>query len=63
LGRIKRALITEKIKVENITGLNVISETLTPEPIPLDVKVILIGTYTPISSSIILMMTLKSYSK
>lgn len=40
---LKRALITEKIKVENITGLNVISETLTPEPIPLDVKVILIG--------------------
>ena len=29
--------------MENITGLNIISETLTPEPIPLDVKVILIG--------------------
>lgn len=40
---LKRALITEKIRVENITGLNIISETLTPEPIPLDVKVILIG--------------------
>ena len=42
---LKRALITEKIRVENITGLNIISETLTPEPIPLDVKVILIGDF------------------
>lgn len=42
---LKRALITEKIKVENITGLNIISETLNPEPIPLDVKVILIGDF------------------
>lgn len=42
---LKRALITEKVKVENITGLNIISETLTPEAIPLDVKVILIGDF------------------
>lgn len=42
---LKRALITEEIKVENITGLNIISETLNPEPIPLDVKVILIGDF------------------
>ena len=42
---LKRAIITEKIKVENITGLNIISETLQPEPIPLDVKVIIIGDY------------------
>ena len=42
---LKRALTTEKIVVENITGLNIISETLVPEPIPLDVKVIIIGDY------------------
>jgi len=42
---LKRALTTEKLKVENITGLNIISETLRPEPIPLDVKVIIIGDY------------------
>lgn len=42
---LKRALITGEIKIENITGLNVISETLNPEPIPLDVKVILIGDF------------------
>ncbi len=42
---LKRALISEKVRVENITGLNVISETLNPEPIPLDVKVILIGDF------------------
>lgn len=42
---LKRALTAEKINVENITGLNIISETLRPEPIPLDVKVIIIGDY------------------
>ena len=42
---LKRALTTEEIVVENITGLNIISETLRPEPIPLDVKVIIIGDY------------------
>ncbi|MCF6465467.1 Lon protease family protein [Clostridium sp. Cult2] len=42
---LKRAITTEEIKVENITGLNVISETLRPEPIPLDIKVIIIGDY------------------
>lgn len=42
---LKRALITEQLKVENITGLNIISETLSPEPIPLDIKVILIGDF------------------
>lgn len=42
---LKRALTTEKLKVENITGLNIISETLNPEPIPLDVKIILIGDF------------------
>lgn len=42
---LKRALITEELRVENITGLNIISETLSPEPIPLDTKVILIGDF------------------
>lgn len=42
---LKRAIITEEIKVENITGLNIISETLRPEPIPLNIKVIIIGDY------------------
>ena len=41
----KRAISTEEIMIENITGLNVISETLRPEPIPLDIKVIIIGDY------------------
>lgn len=42
---LKRAISTEEIVIENITGLNVISETLRPEPIPLDIKVIIIGDY------------------
>ena len=42
---LKRAITTEEIVVENITGLNIISETLVPEPIPLDIKVIIIGDY------------------
>lgn len=42
---LKRALSMEEIRVENIMGVNVISETLRPEPIPLDVKVIIIGDY------------------
>ena len=42
---LKRALTAEELIIENITGLNVISETLRPQPIPLDVKVIIIGDY------------------
>jgi lon-related putative ATP-dependent protease len=42
---LKRAITAEEIRVENITELNIISETLHPEPIPLDVKVIIIGDY------------------
>ena len=42
---LKRAIIAGKIRVENITELSIISETLHPEPIPLDVKVIIIGDY------------------
>lgn len=42
---LKRTLLTEKLKVENITGLNIVSKTLTPEPIPLNVKIILVGDF------------------
>ncbi|MBU5438494.1 AAA family ATPase [Tissierella sp. MSJ-40] len=42
---LKRALSTEELKIENVTGLSIISETLRPEPIPLDIKVIIIGDY------------------
>ncbi len=42
---LKRAITTEEIRIENITGLNVISETLRPEPIPLDIKVVIVGDY------------------
>mgnify|MGYP000859432430 FL=1 len=42
---LKRAISTQEIKVENVTELNVISETLRPEPIPLNVKVIIVGDY------------------
>lgn len=42
---LKRALTTEELIVENITGLNLISETLHPEPLPLEIKVIIIGDY------------------
>lgn len=42
---LKRAITAEEIRIENITGLNIISETLRPEPIPLDIKVIIIGDY------------------
>ena len=38
-------MTAEELIIENITGLNVISETLRPQPIPLDVKVIIIGDY------------------
>jgi lon-related putative ATP-dependent protease len=42
---LKRALVTEEIRIENITELNVITETLKPKAIPLDVKVIIVGDY------------------
>lgn len=42
---LKRAISAEEIVIENITGLNIISETLRPEPIPIDTKVIIIGDY------------------
>lgn len=40
---LKRAIATEKLKIENIFGLNLTSETLSPEPIPLDLKIIVVG--------------------
>lgn len=42
---LKRSLNMEKLKIENITGLSIAAETLDPEPIPLDIKVIIIGDY------------------
>lgn len=40
---LKRTLITGVLKIENIMGANIASETLSPEVIPLDIKVIIIG--------------------
>ncbi|HZK32983.1 MAG TPA: ATP-binding protein [Tissierellaceae bacterium] len=40
---LKRSLTTEEIKIENVMAFNIASETLDPESIPLDVKIIIIG--------------------
>lgn len=40
---IKRAITTEELKIENILLSNITSETLSPEPIPLDLKIIIVG--------------------
>lgn len=42
---LKRVLTTEKLSIENITGLSIAAETLDPESIPLNIKVILVGDY------------------
>ncbi len=42
---LKRAITTGELKIENVYGLNLTSETLNPEPIPLDIKIIIIGDY------------------
>ncbi len=42
---LKRAISTEKLKIENAFGFSLTSETLSPEPIPLDIKVIVVGDY------------------
>lgn len=42
---LKRALNSEELKIENVVMSNLTTETLSPEPIPLDLKVILIGDY------------------
>ena len=41
----KRALNSEELKIENVVLSNLTTETLSPEPIPLDLKVIIIGDY------------------
>ncbi|WIV13470.1 ATP-binding protein [Proteiniborus sp. MB09-C3] len=40
---LKRAIITEEARIENIGKESILPETITPEPIPLDLKVIIIG--------------------
>lgn len=42
---LKRALNSEELKIENVVLSNLTTETLSPEPIPLDLKVIIIGDY------------------
>lgn len=42
---LKRSLISGEIKIENIIKGSVVAETLKPEPISLDIKVIVIGDY------------------
>ena len=42
---LKRAITTEKLKIENVYGSSLTSETLSPEPIPLDTKIIIVGDY------------------
>ncbi|WP_353093421.1 ATP-binding protein [Tissierella praeacuta] len=42
---LKRAITTEELKIENIYSSSLTSETLNPEPIPLDIKIIIIGDY------------------
>ncbi len=44
---LKRAIVTEEARIENIGKESILPETITPEPIPLDLKVIIIGdSYT-----------------
>jgi len=42
---LKRAITTESLKIENAYSSNLTSETLSPEPIPLDIKIIIVGDY------------------
>jgi lon-related putative ATP-dependent protease len=42
---LKRALISEEVKIENISKGSIVAETIRPEPIPIDIKVIIIGDY------------------
>ncbi len=55
---LKRAIASDELKIENLLGENLVSETLSPEPIPLDIKVILVGDY--MSYSMPMMRTLGS---
>lgn len=40
---LKRAITTEQLKIENIIGSSLTTETLSPEPIPLNNKIIIVG--------------------
>ena len=42
---LKRAITTSELRIENTIGSNIISETIKPGPIPLDIKIIIIGDY------------------
>ncbi|MFA5577584.1 MAG: ATP-binding protein [Tissierellaceae bacterium] len=42
---LKRAMATEELKIENVYVSNLTSETLRPEAIELDIKVIIVGDY------------------
>lgn len=42
---LKRALISEEVKIENISKGSIVTETIKPEPIPIDLKIIIIGDY------------------
>lgn len=42
---LKRAMTTEELKIENVYVSNLTSETLRPESIELDIKVIIVGDY------------------
>lgn len=42
---LKRALKSNEIQIENITKGTVIAETIKPEPIPIELKVIIVGDY------------------
>lgn len=42
---LKRSIITGELKIENAINSNTISQTIKPEPIPLDLKIIIIGDY------------------
>lgn len=40
---LKRALMSDEIKIENINKTNVLAECIKPDSIPLDIKIILVG--------------------
>lgn len=42
---LKRALTTDEAKIENIDKGSVVSQTISPQPIPIDLKVIIIGDH------------------
>ncbi|MBS4537424.1 AAA family ATPase [Clostridium sp. D2Q-11] len=42
---LKRCLMSDEIRIENVSKESLISESLRPEAIPLDIKIIIIGDY------------------